>query len=270
MDTTKGRENITVRLNNGNPTISTNTRRYKCSTPELYILKEIYNNKGQAVSRDKLLSTGWNGRVVSPNSIPVAIANLRRVFREISGNELIFTVKGFGYGLDTMQDHIKIEFMLDNQEKPPTEQGQNTESASQSKQSQPSSIKIISIIMASISLFFIPFTIKISVTENLPEVDIYTDGKTKIITLTEMENMDEQKEIKSLIHKLNYKLLGTVDFHDLKSEINDDKDTIILSYGTGVFSIDCINKSHNKISTYVSHNEISIYNKIKDGTACQS
>ncbi|WP_339087099.1 winged helix-turn-helix domain-containing protein [Shewanella chilikensis] len=182
MDTTKGRENITVRLNNGNPTISTNTRRYKCSTPELYILKEMYNNKGQAVSRDKLLSTGWNGRVVSPNSIPVAIANLRRVFREISGNELIFTVKGFGYGLDTMQDHIKIEFMLDNQEKPPTEQGQNTESASQSKQSQPSSIKIISIIMASISLFFIPFTIKISMTENLPEVDIYTDGKAKIIT----------------------------------------------------------------------------------------
>lgn len=113
----------------------------------------MYNNKGQAVSRDKLLSTGWNGRVVSPNSIPVAIANLRRVFREISGNELIFTVKGFGYGLDTMQDHIKIEFMLDNQEKPPTEQGQNTESASQSKQNQPSSIKTISIITASISLF---------------------------------------------------------------------------------------------------------------------
>ncbi|TVP11632.1 transcriptional regulator [Shewanella sp. MSW] len=273
MDTTKGREHITVRQNNGNPTISTNTRRYKCSTPEFYILKEMYNNKGQAVSRDKLLSVGWYGRVVSPNSIPVAIANLRRVFREILGNELIFTVKGVGYGLDIMQVHLTIDFILDNQENSIFEKEQKVKSnklTTNPKENQPSSIKIISIITISIALFLLPFTIKISVTENLPKVDIYTDGKTKIITLTEIKNMDDQKEIKSLIHKLNYKLLGTIDFHDLKSEINDDKDTIILSYGTGVFSIDCINKSNNKVRTYVSHKEASIYNKIKDGTACQS
>lgn len=270
MDTTKGREHITVRQNNGNPSINTNTRRYKCSTPELYILKEMYNNKGQAVSRDKLLSTGWNGRIVSPNSIPVAIANLRRVFREITGNELIFTVKGFGYGLDTMQDYIKFEFILDNQEMSSIEQGKNTESASQSKQNNPSSIKTIAIAMVSITLFFIPFTIKISMTENLPQANVYTNGKTKIITLAEMKNTKEQNNIEYIIQKLNYKIIGTVDFYDLKAEIKDNKNTIILSYGTGVFSIDCINKSNNKVSTYVSHNETSIYNKIKDGTACQS
>ncbi|WP_413738003.1 hypothetical protein, partial [Shewanella sp. BJSY2023SW001] len=75
--------------------------------------------------------------------------------------------------------------------------------------------------------------------------------------------------------------LATTEYHqqavDLSSPFNHEwctyylnSGTIILSYGTGVFSIDCINKSNNKVRTYVSHKEASIYNKIKDGTACQS
>ncbi|WP_335921056.1 hypothetical protein, partial [Shewanella algae] len=69
---------------------------------------------------------------------------------------------------------------------------------------------------------------------------------------------------------LNYQLIGTVDFYEIGRTIKDNRDTIILSHRSGLFSIDCINKSHNSINTYVSYADASILNKLKDGTVCQS
>ncbi|GAB1040505.1 winged helix-turn-helix domain-containing protein [Shewanella algae] len=265
MDITKGRKIITARQNNDNPIIKTDTKGYKCSTPEFYILKELYLSRGQAVSRDKLLDAGWHGRIVSPNSIPVAIANLRRIFREISGNNIIFTKKGFGYGLDTLQGNIQLEFINDNIN--PV----YTEAVTPTPQKTNFSLRrILYITSISLALFFVPFAITKALTHTPPRIKIYTNGINKIITISRIKNTIDKQAINSVIEELNYQLIGTVDFYEIGRTIKDNRDTIILSHRSGLFSIDCINKSHNSINTYVSYADASILNKLKDGTVCQS
>ncbi|WP_221051691.1 winged helix-turn-helix domain-containing protein [Shewanella algae] len=253
MDITKGRKIITARQNNDNPIIKTDTKGYKCSIPEFYILKELYLSRGQAVSRETLgCRLAWKN--CFPNSIPVAIANLRRIFREISGNNIIFTKKGFGYGLDTLQGNIQLEFINDNIN--PV----YTEAVTPTPQKTNFSLRrILYITSISLALFFVPFAITKALTHTPPRIKIYTNGINKIITISRIKNTIDKQAINSVIEELNYQLIGTVDFYEIGRTIKDNRDTIILSHRSGLFSIDCINKSHNSINRRCCLNKRNLF-----------
>ncbi len=65
-----------------------NEMTHKVAKAEISLLVFLYENRGHICSREQLASNGWPDRIVSPNSVPVAIGNLRK----ISTRELITTV----------------------------------------------------------------------------------------------------------------------------------------------------------------------------------
>ncbi|MPY24361.1 winged helix-turn-helix domain-containing protein [Shewanella sp. YLB-07] len=65
-----------------------NEMTHKVAKAEISLLVFLYENQGHICSREQLASNGWPDRVVSSNSVPVAIGNLRK----ISARELITTV----------------------------------------------------------------------------------------------------------------------------------------------------------------------------------
>ena len=73
----------------------------KLSASESKVLQYLIEHKGEIVTRDKLLDIGWPDKVVVPNSLNVAIANLRKAFR--CNQDIIITIKGTGFtiALDT-------------------------------------------------------------------------------------------------------------------------------------------------------------------------
>ncbi|NLQ21382.1 hypothetical protein HGO26_00565 [Shewanella sp. S-1] len=71
-------------------------KKYKCALSEMMIIERLYYKKGCVISKSDLANIGWPGRVVSSNSVPVAIANLRKIIREQHKSEVIITDKG-GY-----------------------------------------------------------------------------------------------------------------------------------------------------------------------------
>lgn len=69
----------------------------KLSTSESLVLTHLITHSGEIVSRETLLEVGWPEKIVVPNSLNVAIANLRKAFRHKA--ELIVTIKGCGFML---------------------------------------------------------------------------------------------------------------------------------------------------------------------------
>ncbi|HIF9078521.1 TPA: winged helix-turn-helix domain-containing protein [Photobacterium damselae] len=67
----------------------------KLSASETKILQYLIDNNGEIVSRETLLEIGWPEKIVVPNSLNVAIANLRKAFK--TKNEIIITIKGAGF-----------------------------------------------------------------------------------------------------------------------------------------------------------------------------
>ncbi|KAE8177897.1 winged helix-turn-helix domain-containing protein [Photobacterium carnosum] len=100
----------------------------KLSASETKILQFLIDNSGEIISREKLLEIGWPDKVVVPNSLNVAIANLRKAFK--SKNEIIITIKGAGFTIanntfiqqqfqpeaiiDTKQHHAEQQQSIDN------------------------------------------------------------------------------------------------------------------------------------------------------------
>lgn len=68
---------------------------FKMARSEIYILKHLALNKGKVSSKQELASVGWEGRIVSNNSVPVAIGNIRK----ITEKKIITTIDG-GYCLE--------------------------------------------------------------------------------------------------------------------------------------------------------------------------
>ncbi len=54
------------------------TSDIRLSSAEALILAELLAHAGDVCSKEQLLSVGWEGKPISPNSLTVAIANLRR------------------------------------------------------------------------------------------------------------------------------------------------------------------------------------------------
>lgn len=255
---------IIVRLNNNNPIISTSTdnkKGYKCSTPEFHILHELYLGKGLAIDRDTLLEVGWSGRIVSPNSVPVAITNLRKILKDISGINLIYTKKGLGYGLETRQSNIQFDFITDNISPIP-----NTAPPQKNFNSK----HIFSTLIISLSLFFIPFAITKTLTHKKPKINIYTNGINKLITKSEINNTIDNQAINLIIKSLNYQIIDSVDFYDIAKEFKKNKNTIIFNHTAELFSIYCVYNSHDNINTYATNSETAALDILKDGTICQN
>lgn len=74
---------------------------------EINILLCLKNAEGNAVSRDELLSFGWPNRIVVPNSVNMAIKNIRDVFSKYYESPVIITTPKEGYTL--LPNKITIE-----------------------------------------------------------------------------------------------------------------------------------------------------------------
>ena len=88
--------------------LEVNFRQYECrrngkvvnlTTHEFELLKYLIMNKGQVISRNKLLDEVWGKDVfVTPHTIDTHIANLRqKIEDDPSGPKLIISVRGVGY-----------------------------------------------------------------------------------------------------------------------------------------------------------------------------
>ncbi|EPE6123746.1 winged helix-turn-helix domain-containing protein [Vibrio parahaemolyticus] len=95
--------------------ITVDETRYKCSYAESVILSHFLNNKGKFFSRDELASIGWPGKLVSKNSVPVSIANLRKIFKNHTKIDVISNEKNKGYVVQV--DKIKFIDININREK---------------------------------------------------------------------------------------------------------------------------------------------------------
>lgn len=55
------------------------------------ILTSLFENQNKSLSKEELTLIGWPGRVVTANSVIVAIANIRKILRHHFTEEIIFT-----------------------------------------------------------------------------------------------------------------------------------------------------------------------------------
>lgn len=100
----------------GSYSITVDEVRYKCSYADSAILSQLLHNKGQFFSRDDLAAIGWPGKLVSKNSVPVSIANLRKIFKNHTKLDVISNEKNKGYVIQV--DKIKLVGVETNQERP--------------------------------------------------------------------------------------------------------------------------------------------------------
>ncbi|MFM5592494.1 transcriptional regulator [Aeromonas veronii] len=66
---------------------------------ELAIIKCLIEREGEVVSKDALLVVGWPGRIVVPNSVNMAIKNIRSILLKVTNEPLIVTLPREGYRL---------------------------------------------------------------------------------------------------------------------------------------------------------------------------
>lgn len=75
----------------------------RLSYAEIAILVALINAKGEVVSRDELISLGWPGKIVGPNSLNMAILALRRHLDAFGMSENIITIPRVGFSLAKYQ-----------------------------------------------------------------------------------------------------------------------------------------------------------------------
>lgn len=87
-----------LKLNLSEGSIEANSKTLELSKNELKILSYLIKNKGNIVSRDKLMNYMWNSDVfVDDNTLSVNVNRLRKKLEEIGLKEYIETRRGLGY-----------------------------------------------------------------------------------------------------------------------------------------------------------------------------
>lgn len=79
---------------------------------EINILKTLIDMQPLVASKETLLSSGWPGRVVGPNSLNMAIKSIRTALDTLGASDIIITVPKEGFKLsENVQflQHIKIK-----------------------------------------------------------------------------------------------------------------------------------------------------------------
>lgn len=80
--------------------------KYKCSYAEAAILENLLKHKGDFYTKEDLATIGWPGKLVSKNSVPVSIANLRKIFKSHTQLDVISNEKNKGYVV--VEDKVKL------------------------------------------------------------------------------------------------------------------------------------------------------------------
>lgn len=87
-----------IKINKKNNKVCMGDRLYFLSKNEIALLELLYNHPAVFFSVRELSDKCWPGRVVSYNSVPVAIKHIRDTFKTNSGcTDIIMTKKGGGY-----------------------------------------------------------------------------------------------------------------------------------------------------------------------------
>jgi DNA-binding winged helix-turn-helix (wHTH) protein len=86
----------------------------RLSAAETAILERLLWEEGVVHSKETLLAVGWQGRPVSANSLPVAIANLRRQLQAAPPELEIRTLPRQGYLLKLI-DGLRVEQIADEE-----------------------------------------------------------------------------------------------------------------------------------------------------------
>lgn len=81
----------------GNYFIVIENEKYKSPYSEYAILKKLLNEKNHYFTIEDLMLIGWPDRVVSVNSVPVAITNLRKIFKHHTAQKVILNTQNLGY-----------------------------------------------------------------------------------------------------------------------------------------------------------------------------
>ncbi|HFQ4838931.1 TPA: transcriptional regulator [Vibrio vulnificus] len=73
-------EAVSIRISNTGSTVEfLDGQKFKITTPESRVLKCLLENKGNLVTYEELENAGWQGDLVTRNSLAVAIYNLRKI-----------------------------------------------------------------------------------------------------------------------------------------------------------------------------------------------
>ena len=106
--------------------------KYKCSYAESVILTSLLKNKETFFTKEELAEIGWPNKLVSKNSVPVAIANIRKILKQHTNLDVITNEKNKGYSVlinkvELSSSDVANDIATDEQEHSKTEDGTNND-----------------------------------------------------------------------------------------------------------------------------------------------
>lgn len=271
---------VTVSDEGGNYFIIVDQVKYKCSYSESVILASLLKNKETFFTKEKLAEIGWPSKLVSKNSVPVAIANIRKILKNHIKLDVIINAKSKGYSVITnkvklVDTEVGIDFQSEAQkESDDTIQNISNEHVETEKISfhlinnKKPLHSINRLIFSTIGypLFFINiiFSAFIIMTNNykldLPSFNII-NGKDYIV----IHNSNDNDTISSLINEQNIIDSKSITFDTLEEKITTainsrNKVFFINTFGDRVV-IDCI--VENELFSYSGDDITSIIDELK-------
>lgn len=271
---------VTVSDEGGNYFIIVDQVKYKCSYSESVILASLLKNKETFFTKEKLAEIGWPSKLVSKNSVPVAIANIRKILKNHIKLDVIINEKSKGYSVITnkvklVDTEVGIDFQSEAQkESDDTIQNISNEHVETEKISfhlinnKKPLHSINRLIFSTIGypLFFINiiFSAFIIMTNNykldLPSFNII-NGKDYIV----IHNSNDNDTISSLINEQNIIDSKSITFDTLEEKITTainsrNKVFFINTFGDRVV-IDCI--VENELFSYSGDDITSIIDELK-------
>ncbi|EGB2280623.1 hypothetical protein ID360_004159 [Salmonella enterica] len=102
-----------IKINKKNNKVCMGDRLYFLSKNEIALLELLYNHPAVFFSVRELSDKCWPGRVVSYNSVPVAIKHIRDTFKTNSGcTDIIMTKKGGDIDFAEMNLLLILKMMM--------------------------------------------------------------------------------------------------------------------------------------------------------------
>jgi two-component system, OmpR family, phosphate regulon response regulator PhoB len=94
-----------IQLDVANHKVKRDNKRIKLGPTEFGLLKILMEKPGRVFSREHLLDRVWgNESYVEDRTVDVHIGRLRKALNSTGGPDLIRTVRGAGYAIDTPED----------------------------------------------------------------------------------------------------------------------------------------------------------------------
>ncbi|MDV6250072.1 transcriptional regulator [Vibrio sp. EA2] len=106
--------------------------KYKCSYAESVILTSLLKNKETFFTKEELAEIGWPNKLVSKNSVPVAIANIRKILKQHTNLDVITNEKNKGYSVliskvELSNSDVANDIATDEQEHSERKDGTNND-----------------------------------------------------------------------------------------------------------------------------------------------